>query len=230
MAILAKIFMSVFGATITAAALARYDIVFYPSFKITPTKVYKTFNVSSLSECRRRCVDDPECTGWTEWPTRKSNLDNCQHTRDSQPGTTLVSGYGMETYFKEKKPKKYFWSSDVGYGSDKNFTTLCAQDNGQPGLVHTLQEYEYIRDNLMSAVTEWSGRFIPLMSYLYSNNTRKSNKWTGTQLQVDGNHVLHRHYDPSFDDLCNTITPTNDLTLKEYSCTETKLNVLCYTY
>ncbi|XP_047740576.1 uncharacterized protein LOC125179212 [Hyalella azteca] len=233
MEILVSILMSVFGVTLAAAAMARYDIIFYPYFKIPFDYANESFVASCLSECRRRCVDDPECTGWTEWPSDKGNLINCTLTRYPQPGTILQwAGYGPETYFKERKPKKYFLSSDAGYGTHDNFTTLCGKDAGLPGLVHTLQDYEYIRDNVIKgpATAANPGGFLPLISFFGWNYTWKSNAWTGTWMNVDDRHVLRRFFVPSFYDTCSIITPTNGLTLQEYPCNKTKLHVLCYQY
>ncbi|XP_047736045.1 uncharacterized protein LOC125177747 [Hyalella azteca] len=235
MEILVSILVSLFGVALaTSDAMVRYDIIFYPDYRIPYNKTYETFIASILSECRRRCVDDPECTGWTELPLNKGKLMNCTLTRYPQPGTILQwAGDGPETYFKERKPKKYFYSTHAGYGSHENFATLCAQDSRLPGLVHTLQDYEYIKDNLMTQGTADAanpGLFLPLISFFDTNKTRKSNAWTGTGLHVLENHVLHRYFVESFHDTCNIITPTSGLTLQEYPCNTTELHVLCYQY
>ncbi|KAF2363946.1 hypothetical protein FHG87_005300 [Trinorchestia longiramus] len=220
---------------VVVAATGRYDMLTLMRYKLTTAVVNRTENVLSPCDCRKMCVEDINCTAVTIVNTRKEAVVKCWFTETETPSSSLQWGGPIyETIYKERKPKKFFWSSMETKIEDYNiFNDLCSADGGKPGTILTMGDYEYVREKVMPLIPDNKGRFIPLESVV-TNVTlkRKHTTWINLSIPLEDSHPLHRSYKTGgLDKLCHKIKEKDDeIEVEQVSCTDDETKVLCYKY
>ncbi|XP_047740054.1 uncharacterized protein LOC125179035 [Hyalella azteca] len=209
----------------------RYDLLSFYDYRIALPN--ETLNVSTPRSCRAHCVQDIGCSASSVTPSDKRGEFECRISRVPEAHRTISPHADSVAFVKERKPKLYFWSNGTAL-IPSGFTDLCSSNGGKFGIIFTIQDIEYIKNNIMAEVNDTLGFFIPLVGKKV-NGTASQVHWLEVEHGVDDTyHPLNLFFSDLSNnnaELCHKITPANGLTLRRFNCgAGLKKKLLCYKY
>ncbi|KAF2363435.1 hypothetical protein FHG87_005813 [Trinorchestia longiramus] len=159
----------------------RYDFLKTQHWEIVHYN--STLNTLDSCECRKLCVEDISCTGYSLTKTKKEQVFRCNFAKQEGVQYHLGEARGTDTYVKERKPKEFFvtakkhknWNSD-------DYWSICGQEKGFPGFIWTYHDW-------INATKVINRRGKSVAVPLFKNSDNKY-KWLNTSLNSHRDNAL----------------------------------------
>ncbi|XP_047736207.1 uncharacterized protein LOC108679331 [Hyalella azteca] len=209
----------------------RYDLLSFYGYWIAHPN--ETSLVYSPRSCRALCVLDEGCSASSASPSDKRGEFECRVSHVAEAHRTIFPHADSVAFIKERKPKLFFWSDGKDF-TPSGFSNLCSSKGGKLGIISTIQDIEYIKNNIMAEVDDQYGFFIPLVGKKV-NGTASQVRWLEVEHGVDDTyHPLNLFFSDSSSDnglVCHKISSRNGLTLRRINCgIGSREKLLCYKY